>query len=337
MEKYKNHRVLVVGAGRGNPFPGHYGMEQSIDKINGEYLAYTDPDLKKKAIAFRPTHIITYANVSRNTSRIMSEVGKLKSYKIPDRELRMMKKKNIEITPWVRPRMSWWFWDLRHADGYKAFTGWMDKIFLCNKEFMGEWHDVFKKPVYYMPQCATDNVLYKEHSKDDVITWDIFFMGSPGNAKIHGDRKAILEGLAVDYKVELKNGTIREQRVLYNKKSSYFYSNSKFCLDISAPASGYTSNRPYEILANKGLLLIKWFPGIEDIFENHKHVIWFKNLAEVKKEIDFYIDKPKERAKIIEAGHQLFLEKHTFDARLHNILDIMDGTETEYRGYLNEK
>ncbi len=333
VEKYKNYRVLVIGTGRGNPFPGHYGMEQAIDKIDGEFVAYTDPDLEKKILEYNPTHLIVYANISRKTAKTMSRIRKIHESPNYLRKLKIARKKNKKAELVVKPKTSWWFWDLRKADSYKAFKGWADKIFLCNEEYRKEWSKVFKVPVYYMPQCSTPNILYNEHDKDDANDRDIYYMGSPGNPTIHGNRKFIIEELSKKYKLELRNSNARDKRVMNSKQSPYFYANSPFCLDASADAAGYTSNRPYDILANKGLLLIEWFPGIEKVFKHKKHCLVFKTINEAIELIEYYKDKPEKRKKIAIAGYDLFLKKHTFDCRLENILQIMDGKHTNYNGY----
>lgn len=328
-------KLLVIGAGRANPFPGHYGMEQAIDKLGGEFISYDEPNLEKVVANCNPTHVIVYANISKQSAEAIGRLRKIKRNQgfISNREKRIAQKKNKIINKTIF-KISWWFWDLRHIENYKAFKGWQDMIFLCNKEYMEEWNRILKVPVYYMPQCATKDILYDVHNTDDKINWDIFFMGSPGNFTVHGDRHKILAELGSAYKLEIRSGSVREKRIRNNHASPYFYRNSKFCIDISANAEGYTSNRPYEILANKGFLLIKYYKGIEDIFENHKHCVWFKNIDGAKKEIDYYMNKPKERNRIAEAGHKLFLEKHTFDCRLKNILDIMNNKTKDYYGYL---
>lgn len=334
-EKYKNHRVIVLGTGRGNPFNAHYGMEQTLDKIGAKFIAWDSGKLERDIVDYSPTHIIIYANIGLDAAKTVGRIRKIKrGQNLFPRDKRILKKKGLPIPRIVIPKIGWWFWDLRTIERHKSYQGWIDKVFLCNKEYMEMWHKELHVPVYYMPQCATENVLYKD-VKVDKVDWDIFFMGSLGNKSVHGNRGEILEFLKAHYKLKAINGFHREDRIMLHHQSSYYYEHSPFCLDVSANAKGYTSNRPYEILANHGFLLIKYFDGIEDIFENHKHCVWFKTIDEMAKVIDYYIDKPKERKKIAEVGHKLFLEKHTFDCRLDNILDIMDGKTKDYYGYKN--
>jgi spore maturation protein CgeB len=94
-------------------------------------------------------------------------------------------------------------------------------------------------------------------------------------------------------------------------------------LAISPQYIGYTSNRLYNILASGGFCLTLWFPGIEDLFENKKHLVWFKTPEEAVKLARYYMEHPLEREKIAKQGHKEYLSKHTAQKRLDYMFDIL--------------
>jgi len=56
-------------------------------------------------------------------------------------------------------------------------------------------------------------------------------------------------------------------------------------------------------------------PGIEEHFENHKHLVWFKNIEEGIDLVRYYVEHDNEREEIAEAGYKLACEKWTFRER----------------------
>ena len=105
--------------------------------------------------------------------------------------------------------------------------------------------------------------------------------------------------------------------------SKWLYQNTPINLAVSLPALGYTSNRVYNILASEGFCLTSWFPGIEDLFENRKHLVWFKSYGEAFQLAKYYLSHPDERDQIRKAGHQEYLAHHTVASRIDTMLEAM--------------
>jgi len=59
-------------------------------------------------------------------------------------------------------------------------------------------------------------------------------------------------------------------------------------------------------------------PGIEEHFENRKHLVWFRNIEEGIDLIRYYLEHDNEREEIAEAGYRLACEKWTFEQRMHD-------------------
>lgn len=226
----------------------------------------------------------------------------------------------------TRAKVGWWMCDINQPDRLEKRIDCFDYLFLCNLEYKKEYEEYFGKPVYYMPQCG----LIPKSTTGREIDWDVLFIGND-SSRWHKNRKEILQWVGNNFKLKVISGEKTSE------DQSYLYKNSKFNLSISLPLNTVTSNRLYNILASEGFALVSWFPGIETLFENFKHLVWFKTLKEVKGYIEFYsrISKQKNYNNIKAQGHILYKKKHTAEERLVNMFDIMEGRETEFRGFLN--
>lgn len=219
----------------------------------------------------------------------------------------------------------WWMNDLRNPEDLKPTPPYnFDTIFLCQQSARQAYVDAFEKPVYYMPQCGIESCCRKGRA----IEWDIVFLGSTENNAYHHDRTELLETLARNYRLRLISGekNTRDQVWLYNQ--------TPFSLSISLPVTGYTSNRLYNILASGGFAVVRYFPEIERMFENHKHLVWFHDPREAVDLMNHYMKNEEQCRKIRENGRQLYYQKHSARERVLNMYDIVTGMTQDFRGYL---
>ena len=66
---------------------------------------------------------------------------------------------------------------------------------------------------------------------------------------------------------------------------------------------GFTSNRTTKVLMSGAFLMIKRFSGIESIFTNHKHLVWFDTVSEALQLADYYLTNDCERERIANNGY----------------------------------
>jgi len=323
IEEYKKHKIIAIGSGRDNPFPAHYGMEEAMDILGGECFRKDDQQLIEKISQIEPEFVIVMDNLPQVEMRRFSRVLKVLKY---GRE-RFRGKKAISPA-----KTGWWFWDLRHPVALSFDSRWFNAIFLCNKALISGWERVYKIPTYYMPQASTPTI--KNPRPEEKIDWDIVFVGNVDNNQgWHEGRKDAVDYLRQFYKVEVRNGILRQQKIKISQQSYWLYEKSPFCLVSSTNVEGYNSNRLYNVLAYKGFALVRYFKGIEKLFDNHTHLVWFKTLPEAKKWIEYYYRHPQKYYAIKEAGHRLFLKKHTHLHRVINMLDILSEKSEEFYGY----
>ena len=69
-----------------------------------------------------------------------------------------------------------------------------------------------------------------------------------------------------------------------------------------------------------GFHMTQYFDGIETMFENHKHLVWFKSYLELVRWVEYYLNQPNERKRIYLEGRKLLEKKHTYKVRAEEII-----------------
>ncbi len=172
------------------------------------------------------------------------------------------------------------------------------------------------KNVEYIPSFTNKhysnyNTLHKKY--------DILFAGYGGNGLLmdngsymYSDRRKIIseindvfgERLFVIGKgyndLSLKN--YLDEFIGIDELQNYI-AKAKILLAHDGPfLKGFTSVRIFRAINTGTFVLIKYFPGIENLFVNHKHIVWYHGNDEAINLIRYYLDNEEEREKIATQG-----------------------------------
>ena len=79
--------------------------------------------------------------------------------------------------------------------------------------------------------------------------------------------------------------------------------------------------RTVNTMASGGFHLTHYVPGMETVFQNKKHLVWFNSVSEAMDLIEHYLTHGEERKAIAEAGRKEVLARHTWDARIAEMID----------------
>jgi len=96
------------------------------------------------------------------------------------------------------------------------------------------------------------------------------------------------------------------------------FSQSKIVFNISIKDD--VNMRVFEALSTGSFLLTNWLPTLGDLFEDGKHLVTYKTLDEMVEKATYYLEHEEEREKIAKAGHEEFMNKHTYKHRVETIL-----------------
>jgi len=245
-----------------------------------------------------------------------------------------------------------WFGDLRPPEGFEKGTGLpiknprvntktvgkhLDLILLMNEGFIEQYKLAYRKDqVYYMPLACTPEWHHPEPLTEPP-EYDIAFAGYLDSSVFHRGRTELVKKLQGRYKVLLDNLRGREWDDHYIRK---FYSKAKLALGIDILDDGKlqyrlsTSNRIWIATACGTCFLQKRFEGIDLLAKNHRDLIWWETEKELYGLIERYLQDEAKRQFIQRNAWQWAHMKHTYIHRINNVLDILHGKETKFRGFL---
>ena len=86
----------------------------------------------------------------------------------------------------------------------------------------------------------------------------------------------------------------------------------------------YFSNRTFLTLAAGGFHLTHYVPGLETMFDNHKHLVWYRSDEECLELIDYYLPREAARRKIAAEGRAWTRRRHGMRRQVNRILDIVE-------------
>ncbi|KJS00167.1 MAG: hypothetical protein VR68_07565 [Peptococcaceae bacterium BRH_c4a] len=95
------------------------------------------------------------------------------------------------------------------------------------------------------------------------------------------------------------------------------YSSAGIVLGIHSADTSSTmmSMRTFEALGCGAFYLTQWTPAIENMFENHKHLVWVKDPEETPEVVKFYLGREDLRKKIAASGQAEVYGNHTYRLR----------------------
>lgn len=238
----------------------------------------------------------------------------------------------------------YWYCDLRAVEGIrsniplqnliinpKKIGPLLDYIFLTNVGQIQDYKNGYEvENVYYMAQACTPSF---HHSVNLKKKYDITFVGAMDEKEWqHKERTKLIRKISHHYDINLRSDVRNNIAELYSSSKIVFGAD----LTYGKPYSPYLccSNRIFIALGCGAFYICQYFPGLERLAENHKHLVWFKTEKELFELIDYYLSNDDEREKIRKNAEELAHSKHTYVHRIQNILDIIDGKTKEFYGFL---
>ncbi len=108
---------------------------------------------------------------------------------------------------------------------------------------------------------------------------------------------------------------------VYNEDLGQKIAETAIVLGIGVPGVPlYFSNRVWLTLGWGGFLLQEYVEGLEHFFENHRHLVWYRDVEEAVDLIAWYLAHPGPRERIALQGYQQVQRFHTYDQRIQVLL-----------------
>lgn len=203
-------------------------------------------------------------------------------------------------------------------------------LFLSNA--MG-LHDQYQQAGIKNPIFITEGCDIYDHKKRHPILpiWksDLAFVGE---ARPNEPRIELIQKLneICQVKVYGKNWELCGIRATLKEVNPYRYSlicgGAKIVLGIDAVTSieGHWTNRLWITLGCGGFHLTNYIPGMEEVFTNREHLVWYHDEEECIALVKEYLAKPEEIERIANSGYLYVHEHHTFHHFVDKVLALCD-------------
>lgn len=180
----------------------------------------------------------------------------------------------------------------------------------------------YMKPAVYKGDC---------YIVDNPKTKDVIFVGSKGYHAEWPYRPQLITWLRDNYGERFEHwgndglGTVRNDLLNQLYASTRVVVGDSLCLGFTHPY--YWSDRAYETLGRGGFLIHPFIEGMDEEFEDGKHLVFYKfgDFDDLKSKIDFYIQNEEAREYIRSQGHEFVKNHATYHDRLKQMLEIVNG------------
>lgn len=156
---------------------------------------------------------------------------------------------------------------------------------------------------------------------------DVIFVGSKGYHPEWPYRPELINQLTNKFGTKFthvggdgQTGTIRGDELNRLYAGSKIAIGDSLCIDFDYPH--YWSDRVYETLGRGGFMIHPYIKGMEEDFEDGKHLVFYKfgDFDDLFGKIDYYNEHPEEREKIRKSGHEHVKNNHTYLNRWSEII-----------------
>ena len=210
-----------------------------------------------------------------------------------------------------------------------------DHIFSHDPYYVDEIKARGAKSVSYLP-LATDPAQYRDidisEAEKPEFEYDICFVGSPLVNRIK-----VLESLRQFKLGVFGDGWNMWHRLRLKKVPGYYkgratgervlklYRLSKIVLNIHSQDAKYGVNtRTFDIPACGAFELADYRPEMDRLFKPGEELIYYKDIDELKRLVEFYLENPEKRRAIVEKGRARVLGSHTWFHRMREVVDFIN-------------
>lgn len=250
---------------------------------------------------------------------------------------RILMAKPLDVSPEVlgevcaRAPSTMWYRDIRIPPDPEivARASKVDVLFLTPGGQAPEYEALGVKRALYLPDTADPRIEHPAEASPE-LRCDVAFIGRGYDVP----RSEFLCRLAerFDLRVWGQDWGPWAKPLRWNGETAYGRDFARVCasarivlgadpsFQLEHAVRGYHSNRIFKVLACRGFLLGQHTPGVDDVLRGGEHCAWYRDEADAFAQIERYLSDGAERERIRATGHTFFLEHHTIDHRMHNLL-----------------
>lgn len=236
--------------------------------------------------------------------------------------------RRMTTAPWVNWNGDFWPQNLLSEDGL-ALAKTVDLQLTVNRSVLEQYQARGIKAAYWQIGWEPDGVGQPPGEAHDVV-----FLAS-GYSQARQSLVKQIRSWGLDFALHgsgWPEGWSMGQCLYDFKTGCSIYRGAKISLgDSQWPDSGFVSNRVMQALAAGGAALAhQWFRGMEELgLEDGKTCIVWREVGELRSRIAYYLTHEAERQAIAQAGEQLALTRHSFQARVRELFAMLPERKAE--------
>ena len=219
--------------------------------------------------------------------------------------------------------ISVFYGDARDSAYHRDLSEVVDHIYINNKTHIRQNSSRSLMNFHYMP-CGTDADVFRPVKSEKI--YDLLFVGN-NNSRSRLDLLLKIHG-RFDLSVAGRGWEDTGLHVLpqaYGPDFSRLVGHAKILIgpidDAWTHLEACFSNRVVNTLACGGFLIQRYTPGLESVFDNHEHLVWYQTEEELFPLLDRYLRDPVERERIGDQGRQRVISDFTYDRAVSRILE----------------
>ena len=195
----------------------------------------------------------------------------------------------------------------KHLEIAKRF----DCVFVAQREYIPVFKAAGIERITWLPLACDPQVHRKFGDEKD---FEVTFVGSI--TPLNRQRNRLLMGLAERVPLHVDRCFLEEMSRTFSRSKIVFNASVKNDLNM----------RVFEAMATGSLLVTDEArgSGLTDLFEDRKHLVLYRNEADLYNRVEHYLNNPAEREAIALEGMREVLERHTYEHRAAALIDAMD-------------
>jgi spore maturation protein CgeB len=219
--------------------------------------------------------------------------------------------------------ISVFYGDARYSAYHQDLSDVVDHIYVTNKTHVRQNRSRGLKNFHYMP-CGTDTEVFRPVRSEK--KYDLLFVGN-NNSQSRLDLLLKIQG-CFDLAVAGRGWEDTKLNALpqvYGPDYSRLVGQARILLGLIDDAwvdlEACFSNRVVNSLACGAFFIQRYTPGLETVFENHEHLVWYRTEEELFSLIERFLSDPVAREGIANRGRELVTSNFTYDRAVARILE----------------
>ena len=210
----------------------------------------------------------------------------------------------------------------------------VDLLLTVAKGQTSEFLDAGVRRAAYLAEACDPSAHFPLEQVDEAWVCDVAFVGKHNAAASHyAPRSELVRAVCERFETKLYGsgwqglGIAPQREEVGPEDYRQVCRGARIVLgrDWNDSCEWYFSNRTWFTLGCGGFLLSNYVPGLEQIFENHRELVWYRSAPECFELIEHYLARPEARRRIAEAGRAFALAHRTYDHFARDLIDLVEG------------